>query len=93
MLKVISRSTFDLQAVLDTLVESAVRLCEADIGHIARPNEAGLLRMLRLSSPAEDGYRATLQMPQGLDAQHSGELFPVDESCAAASVAPRRELF
>jgi adenylate cyclase len=75
VLKVISRSAADLEQVLDTLVETAARLCAADLGNLSI-REGGAYRCA-----------ATFFASPGFEAFLRGRVMPVNRGSVAGRTA------
>jgi adenylate cyclase len=69
VLKVISRSTFDLQLVLDTVAETAGRLCRAEATHVHLADDDNVYRLVAAASSRPDQVAYDREHPHraGLD--------------------------
>jgi GAF domain-containing protein len=80
VLKVISRSTFDLQPIFDTIVSTAARLCDADDG-IITTREGDAYKLVSSFAAAPE-----------FDAVMKGRLFPVNRGSLTGRIALEGEV-
>ena len=67
ILRVISRSQFDIQPVLDTIVETAARLCHADWAHFLKRGEDGHYHLVAANSSDPEFEKLLARTPMVAD--------------------------